>query len=34
MISYENGSEPLGSINEEELIVPFSNYELLTIQRS
>jgi hypothetical protein len=34
IISYEDGSEPLGSINEEELIVTFSNYGLLTIPRS
>jgi len=34
MISYENSSEPLGSINEEELIVPFSSYGLLTIPRN
>ena len=33
-ISYEDSSETLGSINEEELIVPFSNYGLLTIPRS
>jgi hypothetical protein len=31
MICCEEGSEPLGSINEQELIVPFSNYGLFNV---